>query len=161
MFTDHHGPFLQRVPDGRLAPIRLIPATAYIYLALMVGIVPMALVLVGTAILLRRPLLAASALGVGFVGFLLPFLPLMVASALGEETNFALLFLTFRILAVALGFGLYKLANPHIRGHLLQGGDQIPLLWLVGPAFLSFFVISGTARVWMEAPLIGLLVLLS
>jgi hypothetical protein len=159
--TLNAGPHLRRVPDARLAPVMLLPAIAYVYTALMVGIVPTCLAFVTCAALLRRPLLVLAGLVMTAIGFVLPVVPILALSPFFDEPNYALIIAIFRMFSVVLGFGLYKLMVPHMRGHAFLGGQQVPLMWIIGPAFLAIFLVSGPARVWIEMPLLSLFLMVS
>lgn len=149
------GPVLSKVPDARVAPFSMLSAVTYLYLSLLIGIVPTSLLLVGSALALRRPGLAAAGLGIGLLGFFAPLLLLLVLEAAGVEQGPVLL-LT-RLLSVALGFWAYKLAQPHVRGHLQLEGRQVPLIWAIGPAFAAVLFLPGSVAYALIAPALFLI----
>lgn len=147
------------VPDGRVAPIPMVPAVAYIYLALMVGIVPTSGLLVVMALALRRPVLGFGGLLVGGVGFLAPLVPVVTLNIVGGDMQASLPFSMFamRLMAVGLGYALYRFARPYVRGHLFLGGQQIGLMMLIGPAIAAVFLLPWPIKAWMQFPILMLL----
>jgi hypothetical protein len=146
------GPVLTRVPDARVAPFPLVPEAGYLYLSLLIGIVPSMLVLFVSAVGLRRARLALAAIGIGALGFLAPLVPILAYAQTGADPNYPLIFFGVRLLSVALGFWAYKVATPHVRGHRLLEGRELPLLWTLGPAFAALVLLPGTFAVALVAP---------
>ena len=98
------------------------------------------------------------ALGVALVGFFAPMIPITAGYFLGgEETNFGLVVLFIRVLALGLGFGMYQLAHPHVRGHEHLGGQPIPFQWLIGGAFVWIFLVPRQVQLMFEMPILALL----
>lgn len=156
------GPLLAQVPDGVRAPFPVLPAMAYVYLALLVGIVPTALaglVFLGAAQSGRGVL---ASLAVGAAGFVVPFGVLLAFSPFvqgAEALGPALL--AMRILAVGLGFLLYRVAKPVVRGHQLLDGGELPLLWVIGPAFALLFLAPAELVFGLQLPGLWLLALVA
>lgn len=152
------GPLLQDVPDGVRAPFPVLPALSYVYLALLLGIVPTALagvVFLGAGRSVRGVLASLVVAGLGFVGplgVLLAFSPFVSgAEALGPAL------LVMRILAVGLGFLLYRVAKPVVRGHALLDGAELQLLWVIGPAFAVLFLAPAEVVFGLQLPILLLL----
>lgn len=151
------GPVLHRHPDAREAPVPLPPAASWPYLALMVGIVPAAVGLLVTGLLLRRARPAVMALLVGLFGFLVPLFLIVAATGLGygaEAIKWVLL--VDHLVAVALGVWLYKIANPYLRGHTFLGGRVLPLMWLVVGTFALIMLLPGETLLLLREPIIPL-----
>ncbi|MCO4769464.1 MAG: hypothetical protein KDA24_05490 [Deltaproteobacteria bacterium] len=148
------GPLLTKEPDARLGAFPQLPAVAYIYLALLIGIVPTAAAAVVFALSLRRVGLAAATLAVGLVGFVTPLAPFYAAQMMGAEPSSALLFFGGRLLSVALGFALYKLMNSHVRGHEHLEGAEIPLMWAIMPAFAALLLLPNKVAFTLVAPIL-------
>ena len=134
------GPLLGKEPDARLAPFKLVHPVAFFYLALLVGIVPTCLLAAGVGIALKRARLTLGALGLGVLGFVSPFLPIVLAVSVGGTPNYGLILFGMRLLALGLGFVLYKLTKPHIRGHAHLEGELVPLLGVIGVCFAASFL---------------------
>ncbi len=147
------GPLLAKEPDARLAPIKLVHPVAFFYLALLVGIVPTCLLAAGVGLTLKRARLTLAVLGVGAVGFVSPLVPIVLAAATGGEPDYGLIFFGVRLLALGLGFLLYKLTKPHIRGHAHLSGDLLPLLGVIGASFVLTFLAPGPVQVALQVPL--------
>lgn len=150
----HEGPFLRRVLDGRRSPIPLLQPVAYVYLALMLGIVPTAVVAAVSFIAVRRFWLFWLAVLVGVVGFATPGVVLAVWTDVTE--NLALAILVMRLVAVALGYLLYRAMNGPVRGHMVLQGNTVSLLMAILPAFAWQLLAPWSIRVWAELPLIAL-----
>lgn len=151
------GPQLDGVADGVLAPVPMLPAVATVYLALLIGIVPTAAVC-GVFMGLARSLRGfTGAVVVGGVGFLAPLVPLFVLSLLGPDPDLRVFFLVVRILSVAFGFMLYKIAAPVVRGHSVLDGKEIPLILVIVPAFGLLFAAPGTVLLTLQAPVLALI----
>ena len=149
---DDPGPVLAKVPDARLAPFPMAPAIGLLYLSLLIGIVPTMLVLLVSALALRRVRLAAAAVGIGLLGFVAPVVPILAYTTTGAEPNYPLIFFGARLLSVALGFWAYKLAVPHFRGHVHLEGKELPLLWVIGPAFAVLFLLPSEVVLLLVLP---------
>ena len=135
-----------------MAAFPALPAVAYMYLSLLVGIVPTSILLVLFAGGLRRFSLAAAGVGIGLLGFLSPLFPIFALEAAGLDQRPVIL--VTRLLSVALGFWAYKLAQPHVRGHLQLEGRLIPLIWAIGPGFAAVLLLPGAAVVGLLAPVL-------
>ncbi|MBX2797470.1 MAG: hypothetical protein KTR31_07380 [Myxococcales bacterium] len=152
------GPQLSRVPDGRRSPIPLVPSEGFIYTALMVGIVPVAVVACGQAVLLRRLGAALGALAIGMVGFVSPLVLLTVVLAAGLPTdNLPVVVLVVRLVSVALGVMLHRILQPHVRGHRLLEGPMISLAYVILPAFAWIFAAPRELQILVELPVLSLL----
>jgi|GEM_PF-3281360 len=148
------GPVLARVPNARRAPFPLMPAVGNMYLALLVGIVPTMALLLVTGLALRSTKLTLAAVGIGVLGFLAPLLPIGVGVALSDTPNVAFILFVGRVLSVGLGFVAYKVALPSIRGHAHLEGAQLPLLYVLGPAFGLLFLLPGEVVLALVAPIL-------
>jgi len=96
--------------------------------------------------------------GVGIVGVFLPLVPLFGASmVLGESVNIGLVVLGMRIVSVGLGALLYRVLRPAVRGHIHLDGPQMPLIWVLGPAFAVLFLAPSELSQILEFPLLMLL----
>ena len=156
-FTDP-GAVLQSVPDGRVAPIPLARPELLIYLALLIGIVPTALLTLGVGASLRRGRLVLQAAAIGLLGFLLPLAVFLAGLAIaGEALHVPLAFVVVRVLSVGFGWVLYTVARPHVRGHQVLGGRTLPLLWVLGPAFALTLLAPGPVVLLMVMPIFPLL----
>ena len=136
----------------------MVPAHAYIYLALLVGIVPTAALAVLGALTLRSVRGVIVGTVVGAVAAVVPIVPallLLTTEAVGPS-RLALFMLVLRVLSIGLGFMLYRSLVPSTRGHRILGGRELPLLWLLVPALALVFLVPGEVRIALEMPLFSL-----
>lgn len=148
-------PILTQVPDGKVAALPQPMPLAYIYLALMVGIVPVSLWALVNAVLLRSAWLVATALGVGLMGFVAPLGVLLALRPTGLPVS--LVFLVMRIVSVFLGVVLQRQFEDANRGHVHLGGASIDLMVLIVGAFALQFLVPFDIRLWLDIPLLQLL----
>lgn len=154
-FADN-GPVLDRVPDARASALPQLPAVAYVYLSLLIGIVPTCVVLGVMGAALGRSRLIVGTLLLGLGGFLAPVVPLLGFQAAGAEPHVPLIIFLVRLLGVLLGWLAFKLAHPYVRGHAQLGGRLVPLMWTILPAFGLLFFMPGRIVWGLIAPILVL-----
>ena len=145
-------PLLQDLPDGVRAPVQVVPSVGFVYLALLLGAVPTALLALAQALALR----SARAAGVAALTAVVALLAPLVVFALGADlvSNLGLLLLPARILAIGLGFLLHRSQVAPIRAHQLLGGAAVELRLVVLPAFVAMFLLPGRAALLLEFPIL-------
>jgi hypothetical protein len=153
------GPYLQHLPDARLAPFALLTAPTFLYLSLTAGIVLTSWLAFVTALALRRAPLAVGVLCIGLVGLWLPMLPVWIITGWEDEARDATLpaaLFACRIAMVGLGYLLYLLFKPHVRGHVYLDGAVLPTNTVVILAFAARYLAPGDAVKWLEWPILYL-----
>lgn len=127
---------------------------AYVYLALMVGIVPTALLAAVAFLGVRRLWLVCLAVGIAVVGFVAP-VPI-IGMFSGEGGNLSLGLLVMRLVAVALGYLLTRAMAAPVRGHQVLHGGTISLIATILPAFGWALLTPWSIQMWLELPALAL-----
>lgn len=148
MTADAYAPTLARVPDARQAPFPLIDPVLLAYLSLLLGAPLACLAGCVNGAALRRPRLAAIALGLGIVGW---FGFGAVAEGIYQAglRNVPLVILIARVFHMAVGALLAWSQWAHLRGHQFLDGRVVSTLGGVVVATAVHLALPAKTLFWL------------